>query len=44
MSLNDYLKDRIGVIFLNIIALITLIIFLFSVGNNFEVIKMVVIV
>ncbi|GAA0103791.1 sensor histidine kinase [Paraclostridium sordellii] len=44
MSLNDYLKDRIGVIFLNIIALITLIIFLFSVGNNFEVIKTVVIV
>ena len=44
MSLNDYLKDRIGVVFLNIIALITLIIFLFSVGNNFEVIKTVVIV
>ncbi|CEO09057.1 integral membrane sensor signal transduction histidine kinase [[Clostridium] sordellii] len=44
MSLNNYLKDRIGVIFLNIIALITLIIFLFSVGNNFEVIKTVVIV
>ncbi|CEQ20661.1 integral membrane sensor signal transduction histidine kinase [[Clostridium] sordellii] len=44
MSLNDYLKDKIGVVFLNIIALITLIIFLFSVGNNFEVIKTVVIV
>lgn len=44
MSLNDYLKDRIGVVFLNIIALITLIIFLFSVGNNFEVIKTVAIV
>lgn len=44
MSLNDYLKDRIGVVFLNIIALITLIVFLFSVGNNFEVIKTVVIV
>lgn len=44
MSLNDYLKDRIGVVFLNIIALTTLIIFLFSVGNNFEVIKTVVIV
>lgn len=44
MSLNDYLKDRIGVVFLNIIAIITLIIFLFSVGNNFEVIKTVAIV
>ena len=44
MSLSGYLKSKIGVIFLNIIALITLIIFLFSVGNNFEVIKTVVIV
>jgi signal transduction histidine kinase len=44
MSLNDFLKSRIGVIFLNIIALITLIIFLFSVGNNFEVIKTVAII
>lgn len=44
MSLSDYLKSKIGVIFLNVIALITLIIFLFSVGNNFQVVKTIVIV
>ena len=44
MNLEDYLRSRAGVIFLNIIALITLIIFLFSVGNTFEVIKTVAIV
>lgn len=36
MNLGDYLKERIKVILLNFIALITLSIFLFSVGNTFD--------
>lgn len=43
MSLKDYLKSRGSVIFINIISLITLVVFLFSVGNTFESIKIVVI-
>ena len=38
MSLKDYLKSRVAIIFLNIIALITLSVFLLSVGNKFKVI------
>lgn len=38
MSLKDYLKSKLGTILLNTIALITLSIFLLSVGNEFEVI------
>lgn len=41
MSLKDYLKSRISVILLNIISLITLIIFLFSVGNTFDTINII---
>lgn len=36
MSLKDFIKDRAGAITLNFIGLITLIIFLFSVGNSFN--------
>jgi signal transduction histidine kinase len=36
MNLGDYLKERIKVILLNFIALITLSTFLFSVGNTFD--------
>lgn len=43
MSLGDYLRGRINVIFLNIISLITLGIFLFSVGNTFDTIMTVII-
>ena len=43
MSLKDYLKSRGSVIFINIISLITLVVFLFSVGNTFESIKIIVI-
>lgn len=38
MSLKDYLKTKVGIIMLNIISLITLIIFLLSVGNEFKVV------
>lgn len=44
MSLGDYIKSRINVILLNFIALITLIVFLFSVGNTFDTIKVVALV
>lgn len=44
MSIKEYLKNRIGVISLNVISMITLSIFLFSVGNAFNVIKIIVIV
>lgn len=44
MSLSDYLKDRINVILLNIIVLVTMILFLFSVGNTFDTIKIITIV
>jgi len=36
MNLEDYLKERVKVILLNFIALITLSTFLFSVGNTFD--------
>lgn len=36
MSLKDYLKSKVGIILLNITGLITLSIFLFSVGNEFK--------
>lgn len=34
MILRDFLKSRLSVIFLNFIGLITLLVFLFSVGNT----------
>ena len=43
MNLKDYLKSKVGIILLNIIALVTLAIFLLSVGNEFEVIMTIVI-
>ncbi|RDY25394.1 sensor histidine kinase [Romboutsia weinsteinii] len=43
MNVGQYLSKRTGVIFLNILALIVLSIFLFSVGNTFEVIKIILI-
>jgi hypothetical protein len=42
MSLKDYLKSRVGTIFLNIIALIVLSAFLLSIGNEFEAIIIIV--
>jgi signal transduction histidine kinase len=36
MNLGDYLRERLKVILLNLIALITLSTFLFSVGNTFD--------
>lgn len=44
MSLREFIKSRFSVIFINIISLITLIVFLFSVGNTFQSIKIIVIV
>ena len=44
MKIKEYINNRIGVISLNVIAMITLSIFLFSVGNAFNVIKVIVIV
>ena len=44
MSLRDYLKSRTGIIVLNIISLLTLIIFLISTGNTFDTIKVIMIV
>lgn len=38
MSLKEYIKSRLGVVFLNMVSLITLLIFLLSVGNSFSVI------
>ena len=38
MNLKDYLKSKVGTMLLNAIALVTLAIFLLSVGNEFEVI------
>ncbi len=43
MSLSDYLKGKAGSILLNILALVTLIIFLISVGNTFDTIKAIAI-
>lgn len=41
MSLGDFLKSRFSVIFLNSISLITLLIFLFSVGNTLDTLKII---
>lgn len=41
MSLGDFLKSRFSVIFLNSIGLITLLIFLFSVGNTLDTLKVI---
>lgn len=41
MSLGDFIKSRFSVIFVNFIGLITLLIFLFSVGNTIDILKMV---
>ena len=41
MSLNDYLKSKIGTIVLNIIALIVLSIFLLSIGNELKAIVII---
>ena len=38
MSLKDYLKSKVAIIFLNIIALMTLSVFLLSVGNESKII------
>lgn len=43
MTLGEYLKARINVIILNIISIITLIIFLLSVGNTFDTIKVIMV-
>lgn len=42
MSFKDYLKSKVGTIFLNIIALIVLTIFLLSIGNEFQPIMLIV--
>lgn len=42
MSLKDYLKSRSGAIFINIISLVTLVVFLFSIGNTFDSIKIII--
>lgn len=44
MSLRDYFKSRYGIIGLNIISLLTLIIFLISTGNTFDTIKVIIVV
>ena len=41
MSLGDFIKSRFSVIFVNFIGLITLLIFLFSVGNTIDILKIV---
>lgn len=41
MTLGDFLKSRLSVIFLNFIGLITLLVFLFSVGNTVDTLKIV---
>lgn len=41
MSLGDFLKSRLLVIFLNLICLITLLLFLFSVGNTLDTLKVI---
>ncbi|SHI94323.1 hypothetical protein SAMN02745163_01071 [Clostridium cavendishii DSM 21758] len=41
MSLGDYLKSRVNIILLNIVGLISLIIFLISVGNNLDTIGVI---
>lgn len=39
MSLGDFLKSRFSVIFLNLISLVTLLVFLLSVGNTVDTLK-----
>lgn len=41
MNLGDFIKSRFSVIFVNFIGLITLLIFLFSVGNTIYILKIV---
>ncbi|WP_133015975.1 sensor histidine kinase [Clostridium cuniculi] len=41
MSLGDFIKSRFSVIFVNFIGLIILLIFLFSVGNTIDILKIV---
>lgn len=41
MSLGDFLKSRLLVIFLNAIGLVTLLVFLFSVGNTLDTLKII---
>ena len=41
MNLGDFIKSRFSVIFINFIGLITLLIFLFSVGNTIDILKIV---
>lgn len=41
MSLGDFIKSRFSVIFVNFIGVITLLIFLFSVGNTIDILKIV---
>lgn len=41
MNLSDFIKSRFSVIFFNFIGLITLLIFLFSVGNTIDILKIV---
>lgn len=41
MSLGDFLKRRFSVIFLNLISLITLLVFLFSIGNTLATLKII---
>lgn len=43
MSLREFLKSRFSVIFLNFIGLITLLVFLFSVGNTMDTLKVVLV-
>ena len=42
MNLKDYLKSKIGIISLNSIGLISLSIFIFSIGNEFEAVIIIV--
>ncbi|WP_042273309.1 sensor histidine kinase [[Clostridium] dakarense] len=44
MSLRDFFKSRTGIILLNIISLLTLIVFLVSTGNTFDTIKVIMLV
>lgn len=41
MSLGDFLKSRFSVIFLNLISLVTLLVFLFSLGNTVDTLKII---
>ena len=41
MSLKDFLKSRISVLCFNFLCLISLLIFLFSVGNTIEILRII---